>query len=714
MQAATVLANRLVKVSSALMLATGLAAGVCSVAFVAEPVQQAQAAKAKPAKVKGVEAGIKGEGIVKLTWNKAKNAKTYKVRYSLKKSMTGAKSVKVKGNAAKKCTVTVSKLKELKTYYIQVKGVNGSKNGKWSKKTKVIVPSYASMPTDSGYFIAYHANGGYLDAGDKAFYTPKTATFDLPVPARTGCIFGGWYTNSDFSGQAVSSIEQGSKGNIELYAKWSIDFSKVKVDTTDKTYTGSKIEPAVSVGGLTAGKSYKVIYSDNENVGTATITVQGKGAVTGSMTYSFDILQREAQLDWDDGAIEYNGKSQVIGCKVANAAEDDEVAVNVEGAGVDAGPYVATAVSLSNPNYKIPAEGYTKAFTIAPRIAKLSWSNTKLTYNCSTQAPQCAVANVVDGDEVTVTVKGEQLFANTEDMPYYTATAAELSNPNYALPAEGEEGLTQTFTVAQAEAVLEWDDAAVWTYDGKEHHASCTVANAGWSDRFTIEYSGASSQAGTHSVTVTSLGNSNYKLPASGTKYSYTILPREVTVSGITCSNKGYDGTTIAYLTYGYVDFKGILDSDKGKLSVEATGVYDSPARAENKTVYISNIVLTGEAKDNYKLASGGQQSTTTASIDKKTLFINWDSETTSKQLISDVAGTFYVDCPTFTVEGLAAGEGVEVKIEKISSITRASAAGKGTYTVYLEVTGDDADNYSHVIFNGTKTFESFETTTAA
>lgn len=74
---------------------------------------------------------------VKLTWNKAKNAKKYQVQYSLNKKFKTAKKYKTRTKTAKKLSVTIKKLLMNKTYYFKVRGVNGSVYGKWSKVKKV-------------------------------------------------------------------------------------------------------------------------------------------------------------------------------------------------------------------------------------------------------------------------------------------------------------------------------------------------------------------------------------------------------------------------------------------------------------------------------------------------------------------------------------------------------------------------------------------------
>ncbi len=107
----------------------------------------------------------------------------------------------------------------------------------------------------------------------------------------------------------------------------------------DQTYTGSAIKPSVTVkiGSrmLTNGTDYTVAYSNNINVGTATITITGKGNYTGTKTVTFNIVappvlkpeisvvagEGSATITWDavDDATNYrvfsylNGKYAVLG-----------------------------------------------------------------------------------------------------------------------------------------------------------------------------------------------------------------------------------------------------------------------------------------------------------------------------------------------------------------------------------------------------------------
>ena len=64
--------------------------------------------------------------------------------------------------------------------------------------------------------------------------------------------------------------------------------SMFTVDTAPETYDGTAKTKAIT-SSLTLGTDYTVRYSNNVNVGTATITITGKGDYSGTLAYTFEI-----------------------------------------------------------------------------------------------------------------------------------------------------------------------------------------------------------------------------------------------------------------------------------------------------------------------------------------------------------------------------------------------------------------------------------------
>jgi len=121
-------------------------------------------------------------------------------------------------------------------------------------------------------------------------------------------------------------------------------------------------------------------------------------------------------------------------------------------------------------------------------------------------------------------------------------------------------------------------------------------------------------------------GDDNVK-PGS-ISYALTVNPATVTVSGITASNKEYDGTTTATLSYSSATIQDATGATVSGVSISsATGTFADANVGTDKTITISGITLSSA---NYTVGSTGSQTTATASITAKEATLSWsDTEFT-------------------------------------------------------------------------------------
>ncbi|MBR3356134.1 MAG: hypothetical protein IKG47_12445 [Oscillospiraceae bacterium] len=110
---------------------------------------------------------------------------------------------------------------------------------------------------------------------------------------------------------------------------------------TGKTVTISNLQ----LGGKDAG-NYVLAASGQQSSATANIT------------------PKTIELSWGETSFTYNGKEQKPTAGATGLLEGDTCTVSVTGGETNAGTYTATADSLSNTNYKLPAEK-TVSFIIA-------------------------------------------------------------------------------------------------------------------------------------------------------------------------------------------------------------------------------------------------------------------------------------------------------------------------------------------------------------
>ena len=98
--------------------------------------------------------------------------------------------------------------------------------------------------------------------------------------------------------------------------KKDISQIEVKLKTASYIYDGEEKKPEVEVNDgntiLTKDKDYTLRYSNNINIGTATVTIEGKGNYTGIITKEFEIREREeAQNSNEDNITPPNEEDKI-------------------------------------------------------------------------------------------------------------------------------------------------------------------------------------------------------------------------------------------------------------------------------------------------------------------------------------------------------------------------------------------------------------------
>lgn len=110
----------------------------------------------------------------------------------------------------------------------------------WSPKPSEVTGNvtYTAQFSDSlnTYNITYKLNDGTNASGNPSRYTYGTAV-TLAAPTRTGYTFGGWFTNSGCTGDAVTEIPADATGDKTFYAKWTANEYTV---TFELNYEGAK------------------------------------------------------------------------------------------------------------------------------------------------------------------------------------------------------------------------------------------------------------------------------------------------------------------------------------------------------------------------------------------------------------------------------------------------------------------------------------------
>lgn len=99
------------------------------------------------------------------------------------------------------------------------------------------VPQSLTSSIDSEYTITYFLNGGINSINNPQTYSVASGAITFEDPTRTGCSFGGWYSDKEFKVK-VSGIDAGNTGDIILYAKWILNQYTIKFDANNRNALG--------------------------------------------------------------------------------------------------------------------------------------------------------------------------------------------------------------------------------------------------------------------------------------------------------------------------------------------------------------------------------------------------------------------------------------------------------------------------------------------
>lgn len=199
---------------------------------------------------------------------------------------------------------------------------------------------------------------------DDAYNATLTAASGYALPASVTVKVGGTtlaesaYTyNASTGALSIPSAKITTDTTVSASAPINLSDSanSITLEKAEYTYTGSAITPALTVNGVKANANdYTAEYSDNTNVGTATVSVTGKNSYTGSKVLTFKILPAnisEATVTLGD-SLTYNGATQtqtVKSVKVNGITLTEGIDYTISGnTGMNVGNYTLKITGINN------------------------------------------------------------------------------------------------------------------------------------------------------------------------------------------------------------------------------------------------------------------------------------------------------------------------------------------------------------------------------
>jgi hypothetical protein len=227
------------------------------------------------------------------------------------------------------------------------------------------------------------------------------------------------------------------------------------------------------------------------------------------------------------------------------------------------------------------------------------------TTNATLNTNSAALNGVISGDAVVLNTAGAAgAFSDpnvgtnkTVLASGLTLSGADAGNYNLTPPA-----LSANITPANPN-VTAWPTASPITYGQTLAASTLSGGSATPPGSFAFTTPSTVPKAGTarQSVIYTPTNTANY-ITASNS-VSVMVNPKALTVTGITASDKVYDGTTNATLNTNSAALNGVISGDAVALNTAgATGAFADPNVGTNKTVLVSGLTLSGADAGNYNL----------------------------------------------------------------------------------------------------------------
>ena len=411
-----------------------------------------------------------------------------------------------------------------------------------------------------------------------------------------------------------------TSGTFTITSKSITDTDITIASIADLVYTGLGQTPSPEVKDgttvLVKDTDYELSYTANTDVGTATVTVTGKGNYSGTKDVTFDITQAPLTITADNTSKEFGEVDPTLTVSYAGFVNGEDATdltgtlavIRVAGESVDT--YAITASGLASTNYAITYTSGT--FTITSKsitdtditIASIA----DLVYTGLGQTPS---PEVKDGTTVLVKDTDYEL-SYTANTDVGTATVTVTGKGNYS----GTKDVTFTITPASLTITAENKSKEFGEVD-----PTLTVSYAGFVDgedqqdlagTLVINRADGDS-AGTYAITSSGSTSTNYTITFEAgifTISSKSIADADITVADITDRiYNGFaqapnpevkDGTTVLTKGTDY-ELSYTANTDVGTATALVRGIGDYTGDRELNFTIVKmpiNISILNQEKD--------------------------------------------------------------------------------------------------------------------
>ena len=390
-------------------------------------------------------------------------------------------------------------------------------------------------------------NGAALDlitAGSSIIgtmqYSLDGTTYATTIPQGTDA---GSYTvyyrvkgDGNYSDIAAQSLD------VTIASK-TVESPTITFSETSYTYDGTAIEPTVTVkdgGTMIPSTEYSVSYTNNTNVGTATVTITdvegGNYTVSGSATFAISSADGSLTPPTGKSNLVYNGAAQEL--ITAGSTTTGTMEYSLDGTtyaetipqGTNAGSYTVYYKVIGDANHNDIAVQYFQV-TIAAKTVdspSITLSETSYTYDGSAKEP---AVTVKDGETTIPATEYSVSYTNNTNVGTATVTITDVEGGNYAVSG------STTFAISSADGSL---NPPVGKSDLVYNGTAQDLITAGSSTTGTMEYSldgttyaetiPQGTNAGSYTVYYKVIGDANHN-DIAAQHFDVTIAKAALTVS---------------------------------------------------------------------------------------------------------------------------------------------------------------------------------------
>ena len=458
--------------------------------------------------------------------------------------------------------------------------------------------------------------------GRVVYSTSQTGTYTTSIPRETNAgSYDVWYKVEGDNGASDTTPDRVSVTIQRKQVTPTILLNNQYAYSTP--YTGSAETPTVTVivDGQQLSGNYTTIYSNNKDVGTATVSVQSTG---GNYQFyavaTFEITKSKAQFLLEPKArtgLVYTGEAQeLVEAGVAKEGGivlyslDDSAYSTLIPTGTEKGSYVVFAKVRGSSMYEESdvVAVRVKIDTNPVNTPGITLSQNSFSYTGSAHMPTVTVTddedNVIPASEYTVS------YENNVNVGTATVTVKSRGS-NYSFTGSANFQIIpadQTpLTITGKQDTVYYGDTLNLSTTGGSGNGVVTWSSSDTNVADIVSATGAVTIKKSGSVTITATKSAGGGYGEATDTWTFYVQKKPVTAV-VTAADKGYDGNNSATLSATISG--GLVGSDM--FTVTATGHFADVNVGTNKTVIIDSLNIPDDFRAKYDIS---YPDTITASI---------------------------------------------------------------------------------------------------